>query len=302
MSAPAPPAGGPSGAAGLSAARVLTAVVPPVTLVTALLFYFGWTRTYTQARFLGADASVFGYSTQDYLLRSVDSLYFPLIVLTGLGLLALLGHRLVVDRLASSPDRADGALRKAGTALVVTGAVLLAYGVLYSAVLFRLGTRVLDLTGPLAVGLGVLLAGYGAWVRRRSTGHQTGVLASNQAPWLAPVAAGLLLALSALSLFWAVGNYARWRGQDLAEAVVATYQLRPGVVVYAPQRLALSGGGVVEDELPGSDLAYRFRYSGMRLLDRVGSTYFLLPEDWGDSPRLILLPADADLRVELTAG
>ena len=299
MSDQAAPA--PAAASGLSAARVLTGFLPPVTLVTALLFYFGWTRAYTQARYLGADASVFGYSTQDYLLRSVDSLFLPLIVLTLAGLLALLGHRAVVDRLAAEPP--DPGLARAGTLLAATGLLLVGYGLLYSLVLFRVQNRVLDVTGPLALGLGVLLAGYGAWLRRRASGRTSrGVLASDQAPWLAPTAAGLLLAFSALSLFWAVGNYARWRGLDFAQAVVASYQLRPGVVVYSPQRLGLAGDGVLEQELPGDDLAYRYRYSGLRLLDRVSGTYFLLPESWDEAPRLILLPDDAGLRVELTAG
>src|SRR4051794_8995316 len=44
---------------------------PPVTIVTALLVYFGWARSQRQAQAMGLDVSQFGYSTQDYVLRSI---------------------------------------------------------------------------------------------------------------------------------------------------------------------------------------------------------------------------------------
>ncbi len=293
----------PSAAAGFQAAKTLLAFVPPVTLITALLFYFGWARSYSQARALGADASVFGYSTQDYLLRSVDSLYFPLLVLTGLGLLALLGHQAVAGQLRTvAPGQPHARLKQAGSILLGLGLMILVYGLLYSS--GALGrSRFVDLTGPLAIGLGVVLGAYGGWLRGHARGApRTG--ASGQAPtapWIGPLAAGLLLCVVALSLFWAVGNYALWRGQDLARSVANSYLARPGVVVYAPQRLALEG--VTETPLgdPGQE-PYAYRYSGMRLLDRVADTYFLMPIDWAATHRLILLKDTHDIQIELTYG
>ena len=302
-SAAAPDAPDASASSGLQAAKAMLAFVPPVTLITGLLFYFGWARTYSQARALGADASVFGYSTQDYLLRSVDSLFLPLLVLTGLGLLALVGHQFVSARLRSvGPGNPDKPLVHTGTILLLIGLALLAYGLSYSVDLLG-RTRFVDLTGPLALGAGVVLGAYGSWLRSRARGvHRSGPWGQvPSAPWAAPVAAGLIMCLVALSLFWAVGNYALWRGQDLAQVVADTYLDRPGVVVYAPHRLALEG--VTETPLsdPGQP-AFAYRYSGMRLLDRVANTYFVMPVDWARSPRLILLKDSADLRIELTYG
>ena len=299
--APAPP--DPSAASGFQAAKTLLAFVPPVTLITALLFYFGWARSYSQARALGADASVFGYSTQDYLLRSVDSLYFPLLVLTGLGLLALLGHQAVVGQLHSvAPGQPHVRLMQAGTLLLGVGLIVLVYGLLYSS--GALGrSRFVDLTGPLALGLGVVLGAYGVGLRGRArVAPRTGAFGqAPTAPWVGPLTAGLLLCVVALSLFWAVGNYALWRGQDLARSVASSDLARPGVVVYAPQRLALEG--VTETPLgdPGQE-PYAYRYSGMRLLDRVADTYFLMPIDWAATHRLILLKDNQDIQVELTYG
>ncbi len=182
------------------------------------------------------------------------------------------------------------------------GVAVLAFGLLYSAgVLGR--SRFVDLTGPLALGLGLLVVAYGGWMRVRARGvARAGAWGQvPAAPWVAPLAAGLLMCVVALSLFWAVGNYALWRGQDLAAVVANTYLDRPGVVVYAPQRLALEG--VTETALlDEGEAPYAYRYSGMRLLDRVADTYFLMPVDWASAPRIILLKDSSDLRIELTYG
>jgi len=105
----------------------------------------------------------------------------------------------------------------------------------------------------------------------------------------------------ALSLFWSVGNFAQWRGQDLAHQIANDYPSRPGVLVYSPVRLALEGVTEAILQEPGQD-PYAYRYSGMRLLDHAGGTYFLMPDDWALGHRLILLKDSEALRVELLAG
>ena len=51
-----------------AAVSVLTTLGPPLTIATALMFYFGWARSDVQARYMGLDVSLFGFSTQDYVL------------------------------------------------------------------------------------------------------------------------------------------------------------------------------------------------------------------------------------------
>src|SRR5215207_1272715 len=53
-------------------------VIAPTALVTAVLYYFGWARTEAAADRAGTDQSLFGYSTSDYVLRSVGPLYRPI--------------------------------------------------------------------------------------------------------------------------------------------------------------------------------------------------------------------------------
>jgi len=57
-----------------------TLVLAPTTVITALLFYFGWARTNALFGRLGIDQSALGFTVQDYLLRSVNSTFRPLSV------------------------------------------------------------------------------------------------------------------------------------------------------------------------------------------------------------------------------
>src|SRR5690348_3289131 len=72
-------------------AGLIGAVVAPATLVTALAYYFGYRRERAFAGYFGIDPSVLGFSTSDYVLRSVDALFAPLVVvvLVAFGVLAL---------------------------------------------------------------------------------------------------------------------------------------------------------------------------------------------------------------------
>ena len=58
--------------------RGLATVVAPTTLVTALLFYFGGRARAPRPDVMGLDDSLFGYSTRDYILRSVTTMFWPL--------------------------------------------------------------------------------------------------------------------------------------------------------------------------------------------------------------------------------
>jgi hypothetical protein len=54
----------------------------------------------------------------------------------------------------------------------------------------------------------------------------------------------------------------------------------------------------------GPDAAYRFRYTGLKLIVRAGGRWFLLPAGWtpGNRGAALLLPDTDDLRVEFTPG
>lgn len=278
---------------GFTIARGALALLPPVTLITALLFYFGWAKVTREASALGASDTIFAYSTSDYLLRSVDSLYFPLMILTAVALVALLLHQRVQSALRSGTPPW---LRRAGNVVLGFGVLVLAYGVVYRAVGYQAGNDVLDITGPLALGVGPLLIAYGAWLRARSSP----TAAPPTPSWERAVAAGLLLAILALSLFWAVGNYAGIRGLQAAQLISDGYRTLPHVVVFSAKDLAF-GPDVITTKVGGEGAAYQFRASGLHLLDHVGGTWFLMPENWDVTHRLIMINDSDALRFELTA-
>src|ERR1700729_1167863 len=66
-------------------------IVAPVTVLGALLFYFGYVSSRSQYAYFGVDVDTIGLSTQDYVIRSPQPLLVPLLVLTlaGAGILML---------------------------------------------------------------------------------------------------------------------------------------------------------------------------------------------------------------------
>ncbi len=84
-------------------ARLVAAVVAPTTLLTSLLFYFGWSRAYWFYDYFGVHSTLLGLTTQDYVQQSLDGLFVPLTVVACAALLALWGHTLLRSRLGAGP-------------------------------------------------------------------------------------------------------------------------------------------------------------------------------------------------------
>src|SRR3954469_15545543 len=79
-------------------------IVAPASVLSALLFYFGYVSSRSQYEYFGVDVDTIGLSTQDYVMRSPQPLLVPLLVLTlvGAGLLVL--HALIRSRIDCVPD------------------------------------------------------------------------------------------------------------------------------------------------------------------------------------------------------
>lgn len=279
---------------GFDVLRTAVALLPPVALITGVLFYFGWVRVASVARALGQSDSVYGYTTTDYVLRSVGSLFFPLLVLTAGALLALIAHQAVQRELREG--HAQWAVPVAWV-MIGLGIALLCYGVLYAWRLFEIQNALVDVTGPLSLGLGALLIAYGGWLRSQSRRGPGPALPT----WQRAFAAGMLMSIAALSLFWAVGNYAQVRGVQDARLIEAGYRTLPAVVVYSAKDLGLQPDASVHPVTEG-DPRYEYQYSCLRLLDHVQGTWYLLPENWAFNHRLIMLDDDSDVRFELTSA
>ena len=281
------------------ALRLLTAVGSPIALATALLLYFGWVRSDAQARAFGADASVFELSAQDLVLRSIDVLFFPILLLFLVGLLALRLDpwlRARAGRLAPFL-RFSWLLAPSGLVLV---AVTAGPPGSPKAETLSIGEIVLPLLVLLAIGG----TAYGNLLRRHARGDHRPARGA---------AVALVVAMLTVTLFWQTERLARASAELLADDLKRHVAAElPAVRVFSAARLHLEGEGVVETVLgddpadegdaegaAGGDSAYRYRYEGLYLLQRSGGKYFLLTDGWHqDRGRLVILADGEAIRLE----
>jgi len=254
---------------------LLGAVGSPIALATALLLYFGWVRSQAQAVAFGADVSIFEMSPQDLVLRSIDILFFPIILLLLGGLLLLR----VDPWLRTRTDDVRAVLRWAWV-LVPVGLVLV--------VLARpIGSVLLPLWVMLAIGG----TAYGSLLRRRAAGAQR------------PAGGASVMLVGALltaTLFWQTERLAQLGGDALAADLKDHVADRlPAVTLLSAEGLHIQATGVEETPLEGADSAYRFRYEGLYLLQRSGNKYFLLTDGWqNDRGRLLIITDSESIRLE----
>jgi len=280
----------------------ISAVVAPTSAVTALLYYFGWTRTSIEAKQLGLDESVLGYSTQDYLLRSMSSMLAPLVIGLVATLAGLSFHALFmawVRRVADPADPVRGDRRLLGRIVAViagTGLAVLALG--------TAGTQkgqpshVLYVVAPVGVTVGIMLVVYALNLYRNVlTAHYPRAAATTTFEGFGALVATSIVMLLLVSLFWNVSHYAVVKGLTLAATMEARLPKQPGVIIYSAKRLYLQAP-VVETRLEPENAAYNYAYSGLKLLFRSDHRYFLRPSD-PPSRVNIVLPDGLDIRIEL---
>jgi len=254
---------------------VLGAVGSPIALGTALLLYFGWVRSQAQAVAFGADVSIFEMSPQDLVLRSVDILFFPIVLLLLGGLLLLR-----IDPWLRTRAGNVGAILRWAWVLVPIGLVLVL-------VARSVGNVLLPMMVMLAIGG----SAYGSLLRRRDAGDR------------APVGGVSLVLVGALltaTLFWQTERLAQLGGDALADDLKDHVADRlPAVTLLSAGRLHIEATGVDETPLEGADSAYRYRYEGLYLLQRSGDKYFLLTDGWQlDRGRLLVLTDSESIRLE----
>ena len=288
--------------------RGIGTVVAPTSAVTALLYYFGWSRTNVQSHQLGLDDSLLGYTTQDYLLRSMSSMLAPLVIGVLATLVGLAAHAAIMAWARGAGTGSAGSegmdpgrrrsLRRLAAGLAIVGAVALAVG--------GLGTRAtrpsdfVYVASPICVTVGIVLVVYAANLYRRFLMGGDLERAAGELQGLHLVASGAVVMLLLLSLFWNVSHYAAIKGRNLAATVEKLLPRQPSVIVYSQKRLYLQPP-VVETRLDPQDAAYNFAYTGLKLLFRSDRKYFLRPSD-PSSQANIVIPDGLDIRLEFFKG
>ncbi len=274
-------------------------IIAPATLLSALLFYFGYVSSRAQYAYFGIDVNTVGLSTQDYVMRSPQPLLAPLLVLALLGTGGVLAHARIRQRVAGQAHRAGylAATRWAaagGGLLLVAGIVLLlGYAYLQDWQAYGLVTPLL-----LAAGAGVLA--YAGRVRTllRPADPSEG-RPDTFSRDLHRGAAALAIVLLVASLFWAAATVAQWSGRGLAHHYAARLNQLPSVIVDTQERLYLRDPGVQETALPAAEgQHFRYRYRHLRLLIEGHDRMFLVPDTWSASDSTLLLPLNDTVRVQ----
>lgn len=267
---------------------VLSVIGPPLTVATALLVYFGWARTDAQAKAMGLDVSLFGYTVQDFILRSIQSLFQPLAWLVVIGLLWLMLDRAVSRLLDAARHRK--LLRRIAIVVLLLGFTYAA--VMWVAIVTQPG-RVL-LYVPFLIAAGLVVGAWGLSVRRRAAAPAERTLR------ITPRALerSLVFVLVTLLLFWGTSDYAQALGRGAAIDYQERSSLLPTAVVYSKERLAVTAPNVHEDSA-GTDAEPLYRYTGLRLLVVSGGRIFLLNDGWTLAQgRVVVLRDDGSVRVE----
>lgn len=268
---------------------VASSVIAPVTLLTALLFYFGYVSSRAQFRYFGLDVDTIGLSTNDFVMRSPQVLLVPLL---GVALVAM-GLLLVHVRVRRHPPSAATVARGMAVALLtlVVGLVLLLGYAWFGR------WRPYPLVTPALLGAGTAVLIYLLWTPtappwlRRS--------ADDRARWVRPAVTGLALVVVATCLFWATATLAEWTGRGNAKQTARHLDELPAVILDTPERLYLTDGIVEETALPaGDEEGFRFRYRGLRLLIQGESQMFLVPDRWSPSNSTLVIPSDGTVRVQ----
>jgi hypothetical protein len=281
-----------------------TSVVAPLSVLTAVLFYFGYASSRAQFEYFGVDVDTIGLSTQDYVMRSPQALLTPLLVLVLIGVAVAIGHDVfrrrvhaaavastepdesVADRgraRSADLDRSFRLVELAGWCLLAVGALLLlGYALLQDWTPYPLVT-------PLVMGLGAGLALFSARIR--------GLIRPEAGPRI-----GVVLALSLVlvtDVFWATATVAQWSGRGSAQQLALHLDGLPTVIVDTRERLNAVSPTIKETALPASEAqTFHYRYRGLHLLIQGKDRLFLVPGAWSPSDFTLMLPMDGSVRLQ----
>ncbi|EGD41671.1 hypothetical protein NBCG_04042 [Nocardioidaceae bacterium Broad-1] len=255
-----------------------TSFVAPVTLISGVLFYFGYVAARAQYDYFGLDVDVIGLSTRAYVMRSPQPLLTPMLVLVLGGVAVVALHRWV------GRHDTESWFRRVVTAVLGTGLVLLAAGTVLLAAYSVIGRwAYYALVTPVVLGVGAALVAYALRLRGR----------------FEPRVALLWVGVAAC-VIWATATTAQWTGRGLAMEQARNLRSLPSVVLDTRERMHIPAtAGVQEVVRPdaGED-DYRFRYWRLRLLIQGDDRMFLVPDTWSAGGTTILVRLDDDVRVQ----
>lgn len=272
----------------------LSSFVAPFSLITALLFYFGYVSTREFFRYFGIDVDIIGLSSQEFVMRSPGALFIPVMILLLVAAGLIVGHRRLRRHIEGLQPRRQRALI---AVIAWTGIAFLLAGVAMAFVIPLLGGwDYAQLLTPLLLAIGAGLAAYAASTVRALGGSGIG----------RSVVVILVLVLVA-GTFWSTATIAQWWGRGQARALASDLTTLPAVVLDTKERLYPGNDEIgfrqlgeappaEEGEDPPDPPTFGYRYFGLRLLAQGGGRLYLVPDEWSADASTIVIPYD-DVRV-----
>ncbi|WP_232785864.1 hypothetical protein [Mycobacteroides chelonae] len=252
---------------------VITTVGTPLTMITALLLYFGWARSDAQSRWMGIEVSLFRFTTQDYVLRSISTLYLPILASAVIGIVWLAAHRAVTDKI--DRDGMTDAIRVICRVTMLGGLGIAILGVVLPA--FTRTWEPGTVVWPLMIAIGTALAVYGRHLSRRGQEHARPRHAIARPPdVLEAVLVGIVIAAA---MFWAVQGYADIVGRGYAQRYEDSVSSLPRATAVSESPLGIDSPVVRTEEITTGPKTL-YRTTGLRLLAESGGRLFLMTEGW----------------------
>jgi hypothetical protein len=269
--------------------------IAPTTVITSLCYFYGYVATRTYFSYFGIDTDAIGFTSTDYVIKSVPALYVPLVV-GLLAWLAMLWAGEYLRRLLQSGRRTRLLRRLAWVALAV-GAVGVARAIVGLTKPDWAPIHV-DAVTPVALGLGTALLMVGFWMLAGTRDPNV------PRPFAAAERGSLVVAAGAIvvALFWVTNMFATFRGQDLARNTNAGLWSRANVVVLdveATQDLPLLLDNQVKVSWAplGSDSTAKsafLRYECFRALAVHNDRWVLVPARWAPAAGFaVIVTADS---------
>jgi hypothetical protein len=309
-------------------ASLIGTIAAPITVLGALLFYFGYVSSASEYAYFGINVDTIGLSTQAYIMRSPQTLLVPLLVLTlaSAGFLTLNAavHKRIASAVALAADVADPGVGQAqrvrhikrmvqrwrisGLAALTVGFIMLfAYPYMRDWPFYGLVT-------PLLIGIGAAIIAYTSHVLsflQRLQEHQKRAIAKERGSarpvddqasdsLLARRTAGVFVyVMIAASVFWATATVAQWSGRGLAEYAAIHFDALPSVILDTKEQLWLHDPSVdVQTLRPSEGQTFHYRYRGLRLLIVGQDRMFLVPAVWSTHDSTLIVPLDGSVRVQ----
>lgn len=254
-----------------------------VTLLAALLYYFGLTRNQAEAEYLGFFRSHLNASVQHEMLGSVPALITPLLILMT-AMLAWQLSRAVVERFLKARRR---------ICLSLTATIVVLPLIVW--VITRSQPQWWELGLPASLTTGAAISCYAGrlWARTYPSQVENDRRPPSWSSSASLAAAGMIGVL----VFWTMGVLATIQGRSAARDFVAGLTDEPSVTVFSEKDLRLNASGVKVTHYDSG--FYRFRYQGLKPYTYSNGRLFLLAPTWRyDSPRVFVLAEKDGIRVE----